>query len=75
MSLGPQGRCDHELDLTDGIKVFDERGWAQILPDPDEPLMHIYAEGRTEEDSKVLESEFRSMVEEIMQTEGAATTA
>jgi len=66
---------DRELDLTDGIKVFDERGWAQILPDPDEPLMHIYAEGRTVEDSKVLEAEFRSMVEEIMQTEGAATTA
>jgi mannose-1-phosphate guanylyltransferase/phosphomannomutase len=66
---------DRELDLTDGIKVFDERGWAQILPDPDEPLMHIYAEGRTEEDSKVLEAEFRSMVEEIMQTEGAAATA
>jgi mannose-1-phosphate guanylyltransferase/phosphomannomutase len=66
---------DRELDLTDGIKVFDERGWAQILPDPDEPLMHIYAEGRTVEDSKVLEAEFRSMVEEIMQTEGAAATA
>ncbi|HEX9378791.1 MAG TPA: sugar phosphate nucleotidyltransferase [Gaiellaceae bacterium] len=65
---------DRELDLMDGIKVFDERGWAQILPDPDEPLMHIYAEGRTEEDSKVLEAEFHSMVEEIMQTEGAATT-
>jgi mannose-1-phosphate guanylyltransferase/phosphomannomutase len=65
---------DRELDLMDGIKVFDERGWAQILPDPDEPLMHIYAEGRTEEDSKVLEAEFRSMVEEIMQTEGAAAT-
>jgi mannose-1-phosphate guanylyltransferase/phosphomannomutase len=66
---------DRELDLTDGIKVFGERGWAQILPDPDEPLMHIYAEGRTVEDSKALETEFRSMVEEIMQTEGAATTA
>jgi mannose-1-phosphate guanylyltransferase/phosphomannomutase len=65
---------DRELDLTDGIKVFDERGWAQILPDPDEPLMHIYAEGRTEEDSKVLETEFRSTVEEIIQMEGAATT-
>ena len=36
---------DRELDLTDGIKVFDERGWAQVLPDPDEPLVHIYAEG------------------------------
>ena len=36
-----------ELDLTDGIKVFDERGWAQMLPDPDEPLVHIFAEGET----------------------------
>src|SRR6267378_3901562 len=66
---------DRELDLTDGIKVFDERGWAQILPDPDEPIMHIYAEGRTEEDSKALEAEFRGMVEEIMQTEGVATAS
>jgi mannose-1-phosphate guanylyltransferase/phosphomannomutase len=65
---------DRKLDLTDGIKVFGERGWAQILPDPDEPLVHIYAEGQTEEDSKALEAEFRAMVEEIMQTEGAAAT-
>ena len=66
---------DRKLDLTDGIKVFEKRGWAQILPDPDEPVMHIYAEGKTEEDSKELEAEFRAMVEEIMQTEGAAATA
>jgi mannose-1-phosphate guanylyltransferase / phosphomannomutase len=66
---------DSKLDLTDGIKVFDERGWAQILPDPDEPLVHIYAEGRTEEESQELEAEFRSMVEEIMESEEAAVTA
>ena len=36
-----------ELDLTDGIKVLDERGWAEVLPDPDEPLIHVYAEGAT----------------------------
>ena len=40
----------------DGIKVFDERGWAQVLPDPDEPLVHIYAEGRSEEESQELEA-------------------
>jgi mannose-1-phosphate guanylyltransferase / phosphomannomutase len=66
---------DRELDLTDGIKVFDQRGWAQILPDPDEPLVHIYAEGRSEEESEELEAEFRSMVEEIMESEEAAVTA
>ena len=60
------------VDLLDGLKVFEERGWTQVLPDPDEPLVHIYAEGRTEEDSKALEEEYRQMVEEIMETEGAS---
>jgi mannose-1-phosphate guanylyltransferase/phosphomannomutase len=63
---------DRELDLLDGIKVYDERGWAQVLPDPDEPVVHIYAEGRTKEDSRALEAEFHEMVEEIMQTEGVS---
>jgi mannose-1-phosphate guanylyltransferase/phosphomannomutase len=62
---------DRKLDLLDGIKVFDKRGWAQVLPDPDEPLVHIYAEGRTVEESKALEEEYRHMVEEIMEREGA----
>jgi len=62
---------DREVDLLDGIKVFDERGWAQVLPDPDEPLVHIYAEGKTKEDSEALERELRELVEEIMQAEGA----
>jgi mannose-1-phosphate guanylyltransferase/phosphomannomutase len=66
---------DRDLDLLDGIKVFDERGWAQILPDPDEPLVHIYAEGQTEEDSKALESEYRAMVEEIMESEGVEVSS
>jgi mannose-1-phosphate guanylyltransferase / phosphomannomutase len=66
---------DREVDLLDGIKVFDERGWAQVLPDPDEPLVHIYAEGKTKEDSRELETELRELVEEIMQTEGAEAGA
>jgi mannose-1-phosphate guanylyltransferase/phosphomannomutase len=64
---------DADVDLLDGIKVFDERGWAQVLPDPDEPLVHIYAEGRSEAESEELESEFRRLVEEIMQTEETAS--
>ena len=58
-----------ELDLTDGIKVFDERGWAQVLPDPDEPLIHLYGEGETTEVSEELASELREIVEEIEQGE------
>ena len=47
--------------------MLDKRGWAQLLPDPDEPLLHIYAEGDTDADSAQLEQEMRSLVEEIMQ--------
>jgi mannose-1-phosphate guanylyltransferase/phosphomannomutase len=66
---------DYELDLTDGIKVFDRRGWAQVLPDPDEPVLHLYAEGRTEDDSQALEAEYRALVEEIMEHEGAEVSS
>ncbi len=61
-----------DVDLTDGIKVFDERGWAQVLPDPDEPLLHLYAEGDSPDVSEELAAELRSLVEEIEQGEAAA---
>jgi mannose-1-phosphate guanylyltransferase/phosphomannomutase len=61
------------VDLTDGIKVFEERGWAQALPDPYEPFIHLYAEGDTAAASEELASELRAIVEEIEQGEAAAS--
>src|ERR1051325_3750084 len=48
-----------------------ERRLAQVLPDPDEPVVHIYAEGKTRERSTELEAELRGLVEGIMQAGGA----
>jgi phosphomannomutase len=50
--------------------VHDRRGWAQVLPDPDEPLVHIYAEGSTEQASTELEAELRALVEEVLRSDG-----
>jgi mannose-1-phosphate guanylyltransferase/phosphomannomutase len=61
--------ADREVDLLDGIKIFDERGWTQVLPDADEPLIHIYAEGATEEVSEELEEELRTLVAEVVERE------
>jgi mannose-1-phosphate guanylyltransferase / phosphomannomutase len=55
-----------KVDTLDGIKVFEPRGWAQVLPDPDEPLVHIYAEGNTPEEAAALEEDFLKLVEEIV---------
>jgi mannose-1-phosphate guanylyltransferase/phosphomannomutase len=64
-----QGR---EIDTLDGIKVFDERGWTQVLPDPDEPVVHLYAEGESPEASAEMLDELQELVEEIMAGEEAA---
>ncbi len=39
----------------------------QVLPDPDEPLIHIYAEGGTAEQSDELEEEIRSLVADVVE--------
>jgi phosphomannomutase len=36
-----------------------------VLPDPDEPLIHLYAEGGSTEESEALIAELREIVEEI----------
>ena len=54
---------DERTDTLDGLKVFTEQGWAQVLPDPAEPLVHIYAEGAADEDSQRLEEEYVALVE------------
>jgi mannose-1-phosphate guanylyltransferase / phosphomannomutase len=55
-----------KIDTLDGIKIHEGRGWAQVLPDPDEPLIHVYAEGKTPADAESLEEEFLALVEEVV---------
>jgi mannose-1-phosphate guanylyltransferase/phosphomannomutase len=58
-----------DVDLRDGIKVFDERGWVQVLPDPDEPLVHLYAEGETTTASEELQAEINEIVSGVIEQE------
>jgi len=66
--------ADGNVDTTDGIKIFDARGWVQVLPDGDEPTIHLYAEGETPADSEELETELRTLVTDLIEREeiGAA---
>jgi len=75
MRLLNERMAGRDLDLTDGIKVFDDRGWGQVLPDPDEPLIHLYAEGASQEESEALVAELRGIVEEIEQGQGEPVAA
>jgi mannose-1-phosphate guanylyltransferase/phosphomannomutase len=35
---------DETIVLVDGVKVLDASGWTLIVPDPEEPITHVYAE-------------------------------
>jgi mannose-1-phosphate guanylyltransferase / phosphomannomutase len=67
--------ADANVDLRDGIKIFDERGWVQVLPDADEPLVHLYAEGESAEVSEDLETELRTLVVDVIEQEEIGSRA
>ncbi len=56
----------HDLSLLDGIKVFYKGGWAQILPDADEALFHIYAEGVDADASEQMAESFVERVRSVI---------
>ncbi len=56
----------YEVNRLDGIKVFHENGWAQVLPSPEEPMFEIFAEGETREDSEALLEQYTARLDEII---------
>jgi mannose-1-phosphate guanylyltransferase/phosphomannomutase len=54
-----------DVELVDGVKVFHDRGWALMLPDPEEPLTHIWAEGDTAAEARSLAQEYSRRVRQM----------
>ncbi|HEY3921825.1 MAG TPA: hypothetical protein VGL76_06900, partial [Gaiellaceae bacterium] len=75
MRLLNERYADAHVDLLDGIKVFEERGWVQARPDADEPVVHVYGEGETEEQSEELVRELEAFVEAVAAGEEIGGTA
>ncbi|MET0937910.1 MAG: sugar phosphate nucleotidyltransferase [Gaiellaceae bacterium] len=61
--------ADREVDLSDGIKVFENGGWGLVRPDPVEPLLHVVVESPDEKTESPLEQELLTLVEEALAEE------
>ena len=55
-----------EVDLIDGVKVHHDTGWALVLPDPEEPVTHIWAEGDTAQDARTLAQEYARRIRQML---------
>jgi mannose-1-phosphate guanylyltransferase/phosphomannomutase len=57
---------DSELVLIDGIKVLSPTGWVLVVPDPEEPTTHVWAEGADLADSERLSSGYVERLRQIL---------
>ena len=57
---------DRQVDLVDGIKVHHDAGWALALPDPEEPITHVWAEAANDADARRLAQEYTRRIRQMV---------
>jgi mannose-1-phosphate guanylyltransferase/phosphomannomutase len=55
-----------EVDLIDGVKTYHDSGWVLVLPDPEEPVTHVWAEGDTLEEGRTLAQEYARRIRQML---------
>jgi mannose-1-phosphate guanylyltransferase/phosphomannomutase len=56
---------DRETVLVDGVKVLEEDGWALVLPDPEEPVTHVWAEATTQKRSVARAGRYAALIVDL----------
>jgi mannose-1-phosphate guanylyltransferase/phosphomannomutase len=57
---------EREVQLIDGVKVRHDDGWVLALPDPEEPVTHIWAEAASEADARALAKEYARRIRQML---------
>jgi mannose-1-phosphate guanylyltransferase/phosphomannomutase len=57
---------ERDLVLVDGVKVRHGEGWVLALPDPEEPVTHIWAEGPSEAAAAELAQEYTRRIRQMV---------
>ena len=56
---------DHVIDERDGMRIEHEHGWVQIRKSNTEPIIRIYAEGRTSDEAENLADRIIEIVKKL----------
>ncbi len=52
--------------LVDGVKILHPDGWALVLPDPEEPIVHVWAEAGSDHEAAQLAAEYARRIAQIV---------
>jgi len=56
-----------EMELVDGIKIYDATGWVLILPDPEESHVSVISQASSRQSASTLASSFAQRIYEYQQ--------
>jgi mannose-1-phosphate guanylyltransferase/phosphomannomutase len=60
-----------KTELIDGVKVFQNGGWALVLPDPVDPVVHLYADAPSAMQADQLIEDYTAMIRKLTSPEEA----
>ena len=55
-----------DLVLVDGVKVLEPDGWALVLPDPEEPVTHVWAEAGSDAQAGARAQEYAVRIRQLL---------
>ncbi len=59
-------KADGELVLVDGVKVCHGVDWALALPDPAEPVTHLWAEAGSAAEARALSKDYARRIRRLV---------
>jgi len=58
-------KAEKQIEMFEGVKISNDKGWALILPDSDDPICRVYSEGFNEEYAEELAAFYEKRIKEI----------
>jgi mannose-1-phosphate guanylyltransferase/phosphomannomutase len=58
--------ADREVEMIDGLKIRHDDGWVLTLPDPEEPVTHVWAEADSDERARALVQEYARRIRQMI---------
>jgi mannose-1-phosphate guanylyltransferase / phosphomannomutase len=59
---------DRDVLLVDGVKVLHDDGWVLVLPDPEEPVTHVWAEAGSDADARARAQEYARRIRNLLRS-------
>jgi len=58
--------AEGELLLVDGVKILEDDGWVLVLPDPEDPVCHVWAEGASMSDARRRAQDYMGRIRRLL---------